>query len=1346
MKWKTATATSLATFAGLALTQMALGAAGDLTPVQPVTGNAEAVSAGETGDTALILVAPTAVGTNVVGGYGITGTFQIQLLDNTGANIGAAINIPAADTTESVDAGAAGDVETGDVVQINVGPTLQLFGGAAYGFDIILNDGDASLDSLTMNVDGFPGQGDDTDTLDMTYEINRIGASVTQVLSNDSNMDGDIDELFIVVSSNPLNPDGSGVNSLVFPTNAGVANPNNTTNGALSVADFEFDDGATGTFANFGADEFGSADALANNQTFIKINIGDPTMSALSNGDVVRIASGGDVHDGTGTFAGGEVAVTSLTALSVDSAEWILAVGQGATVPASLQVSMNLAVSAAGDATFWNNGGMALIRSSGTVSDLTVTAAAVDGADNSKINLTVMSGGTDEIAADGLEGDGTAMDSGDSFDLEVDAAVGTPPSDIFGNALTGTSDTDITDGIAPTQSGALVGLDLNADGQLDAFAMGFDEPMDVSGGAPAGFTLTKLAATVHPYSLFLTNLATGEFDPTATANEATIVIAGDSTDEFPATTFSVDSDDTTNRLTTNNHVIVSFDPAAAAFQDAMMADATPGTFDVNWATAAFDATTAGLADGSGNAPGANLATTNISQEEASPLLSQVNHNTGDNETGGSQRITEQDGTAGDAANNNVGRFLFNEPLNAGATAANIDETRFRFGTGPNDLFAGGDFISVSGAGTNIVALADGSGSGFDVGDSATILSANGVEDANGNEFGSTTSGTTVGDATAPFIPLQLDVNGATILSAFLVDQDSDGFADIIRMFFTKDVASMVDNADFSVAGVAQADISVAVSTNIVTITLPTLAISAASPVNVTYNGAAAMAPIADASGNAVDAVNSTFAVSAIPTPNTDGEFTAVMNIAGTITGPDGNPAQAGTKVFGFIAVPVIKSVSGSMSSINFTVSDSSTLEAWTNWVLGIESDLYLYDDQGDMYFENEKFNDSQDSLQFVTAKFNATGSTWTAKGTTTSSGVDSQPDSVSTTNGRTTSGWDVLRSSDGTARSLISNGFSVGGQPIASSAVLLDDNGGYLLHMTAPESLFNGSSRLNAEGWPVIIVVELTTGERFICSSLTNGADNLGPIPFGASQLDQTNSGAALSDFPFNINLATNVGKNHAYPGWNLMGIGRDTGFADKSSDVPDILPRGVDENNVVLGTDVDLDNIFALNQFPWFVDSNGDGDWTSADDGDPFDGIRVDINCLDFIAFTMTSDGVQVASPATPAGITAFTGGYGYGLFNGSSSAWGMFMFGPSRGAGNIFNSADIADLNNNATLGWILNTASNSETAALFLSNNQADFNIEFNRTGAAAVDITTAATGGGDQTSVSSGQAYVTHYPEQ
>ena len=1346
MKWKTATTTVLATCAGLALTQTALGAAGDLTPIQPITGAFEVVSPGETGDSSLILLSPTAVGIDVVGGYGITGTFQIQLLDDTGANIGAPIDIPAGDVSEHTDAGAAGDVETGDIAQIDVGPTLQLFGGAAWGFDIILNDGDGGQDSLTVNADGFPGQGDDSDTNDTTFEIVRVQPTLSQALITDDNDDGDDDTLFLVFNFPSVGPADNTTTDLSFPTNAGVANPNNTTNGALSTADFEFDDQGDGTFVNFSADEFGSAAALADNQTFVQINIGDPTMSGLDVGDFVQVDANGDVRDGAGGFAGGSVAITNLTDLSIESAEWVLAVGQGATVPAALQVTMNLAVSAAGDATFWDG----LVRSSATMTDLSITAAAIDGTDNTKINLTVASGGTDEVAADGLEGDGTAMDHGDSFDLEVDAGTGTPPDDIFGNSLTGTFDVDITDGINPTRSGAIVGLDMDADGQLDAIGMTFDEPMDVSSGSSAGFTLTKLGATVHPYSLFLTNLATGEFDPTDAANQVTIDIAGDSTDEFQdsITGFSRTSGDTTNRLTTNNIVYVAFDPAMAAFQDDMMADATPGTFDVNWATVEYDAAMSGLADAAGNEPGSDLAATNVSAEEASPLLSQVNFNTGDNEAGGSQRVVEQDGVAGDDTTNNVGRFLFNEPLHVANTTNNIDETRFRFGNEATDLFAAGDFDSIEGAGNNIVVLTDSAGAGFEPGDSASILSSSGVEDANGNEFGSTTTGTSVGEATAPYIPLQLDVNGATILSAFLVDQDADGFADIIRMFFTKDIANTVDDADFSVSGVAQDDISVSVSGNIITITLPTLAISASSSVSVTYNGAAATEAIADSSGNEVDAVNTTFTVEAIPSPNADGEFTAVMNIAGTITGPDGELAPAGTKVFGFIAVPVIKSATGTTrTGIRFTNTDNSSLSAWTNWLLGIETELYLYDEQGDMYFENSKFNDFQDSLQYVTARYNANGSTWTARGETTPSGSDSQPAAVSVTNGSTTSGWDVLRSSDGTARSLMSNGFVVNGQPIASSAVLLDDNGGYLLHMTAPESIFNGTSRLNAEGWPVIIVVELTTGERYICSSLTNGADNQGPILFGAQQRDQDSNGGALTDLPFNINLATNVATGTAYPGWNLMGVDRNAGFADRSSDIPDVLPRGVTSGNVVLGTDVDLDNVFALNQFPWFIDSNGDGEWTSADDGGtPFGDIQVDINCLDYVAFTMTSDGVSVASTTAPAGITAFTGGYGFGLFNGSTDSWGMFMFGPSVGSGTIFNSSDVADLNNNATLGWILNTAANSETAANFLTNNQADFNIEFNRTSASMVDITTAATGGGDQEEVNSGQAYVTHYPEQ
>jgi len=1305
--------------------------------------NIEAVSPGEAGDSALILVSPVAIGANVVGGYAITGTFQIQLLDNTGVNIGAAINIPAADVTESVDAGAPGDVESGDIVQIDVGPTLQLFGGSAYGFDILVNDGDASVDSLVIDPDGFPGQGDDSDGTDTTYEINRTPPTLSQALLNDSDDNGDFDELFLVGNFAGLGPDDSVMNSFVFPTNAGVANPNNTTNGALSTADFEFDSGGDGMFMNFTADEFGGADALADNQTFIRIAIGDPTMSALGLGDQVRVSAAGDVRDGTGAKSSNAVTVTELTPIAIDSAQWVAEVpAGGGPVAGALQVQLNLAASSAGDATFWNN----LVRSSGTMTDLSVTGAAINADDNTIIDLAVASAANDAVGADGLEGDGTGMDDGDSFDLEVDAMTGTPFDDIFGNAFTGTADVDITDGINPTQGGNLFGLDMDGDGQLDAFGMAFDEPMNISAADSMGFTLTKLGATVHPYSLFLTNLGMGEFDPTAMVNEATIDIAGDATDEFQdsITSFSTDSSDADNRLGIGDIVVVSFDPGMAAFQTNMMEDATPGTFDVDWATAAFDAMMSGLTDENGNVPSASLGATNISEEQAEPVLAQVNFNTGDNEAGGTQRITEQDGTVGDDDTNNVARYIFNEPLDDVDTAANIDETRFRFGSSAAELFSNGDFVAVEGDGDNIVVLEDTAGAGFSVGDSATILDENGVEDANDNEFTSETAGVTVEDATAPFIPLQLDVNGASTLSAFLVDQDSDGFADIIRMFLTKDIATTVNDEDFSVTGVDQDDISVSTSGNIITISLPMGAIPASTTLTVTYNGAAADEPIADANGNAVAAVNTNFSVEAIPTPNVDGEFTAVMNIAGTITGLDGNPAPAGTKVFGFIAVPTIKSVSGSTGNITFAVDDDSSMEAWTNWYLGLSQYIYMYDDQGGMFFENFKDDEDQDSIQFVDPRISSSGVSWTARGVTTPGGGDSQPFDVRAQNGTARIVWDVLRSGDGTASSLYDDGFDVGGQPIASSAVLLEDGGEYLLHMTAPVSALNGASRLNAEGWPVIVVVELTTGERFAVSGLLNAADNQGPILFGANQLDQTSNGQALTDLPFDVNLQNNVGVASAFPGWNLVGHDRNSGFAARSNDIPDVLPRGVASNDVVLGTDTNLPSTFALNQFPLFVDDNGDGEWTSADDGDPFDGIVVDINCTDYIAFTMTSDGVQVASPRSRAGILTFVGGYGYGLFNGSSDNWGIFQFGPQISAGNIFNSSDVADLNNNATLGWILNTAANSESATNFLTNNEADFNIEFNRTSATMVDITTAATGGaGDQAAVNRGQAYVTHY---
>jgi hypothetical protein len=1343
MTFRTAAATTLAGLAGLAGGSSAMAAAGDLSPVQAIVNtDFEVVSAGGTGNTAIIIVSLNDVGVNVASAYDTDGVFQVQLLDATGANLGGLINIDADDVSEHTDAGTAGTAESGDLVQINMSPVIQTFGGAAYGFDIIFNDGDAGDDSLVVDPDGFPGEGDDSDSNDTSFEINRTAPTLTQGLLENTDADPEFETLFLVFNFEPLGPGDDQVNSLAFPSNAGVANPNNTLAGSLDLNDFEWSTNGL-TWNPFTAADIASVGAIADGQIFVQIDIGDPLTTNLSVGRFVRVVpASGNVTDGTGLLSTGSSAMTALAALDVSSAQFLATVDAGAGPIADVvEVTMNVALATPGNAAFWDG----LVRSSATATDLTVTDADLDPSDSTKVLLAVQSGGTDSIAADGREGDGTQVDDGDSFDLEVDAMTGVPPTDIFANPFSGTADVDIDDGIAPQVTGALVGLDVNGDGVLDAIGIPFSEPMDVANADDAGFTLTSLAVTTHPISLFQTNLATGLLDPTDVANERTLV--GANTFQDAITTYALESEDDDNRLTTDNAVVVNFNPAVASFQDASMNDASPGTFDVDWAAVVIDASSSMLGDANGVAYADDLALTNVSEEEAPPFLAQVRYNAGDNELGGTQRVTEQDGVVGDADDNNIARFVFSEPLDTVATAANIDESRFRFGTGGGDLFSSGDFVGVEGAGDNVVRLDDTQAAGFDPGDAASILSNSGVEDANGVVFDSTAASVTVDDSTAPYIALQKDVNGDDVLSAFLIDQDSDGFADLIRLVFTKDIGSTVDDADFSVQSVDQGDTSVSTSDNVVTIALPSLAITQNSTVTVTYNGSAAAEPIADSDGNEVAAINAAFNVQAIPTPEADGEFTEVMNVSGVITGPDGGLADAGTKVFAMIAAPVVKDIRGTQSSVTFSVSDPDSTAAFTNWVLGLSEFVYLYDSQGDMFFQNVKRNDSQDSLQLVTPKFTSFESvTWTGKGVTTPGGVDSVPAAVTSTTGTTRLAWDVLRSGDGTAASLFNDGYDPEGAPIVSSTVLTADDGSYLLHVTAPVSALNGTSRLNAQGWPVIIVVELPTGERYIATSLTNASDAGGPILFGAQQRSQTSAGDALSDVGFDINLQTGVNIEQVHPGWNLLSNDRNSGYAKASANVPDVLPRGLTSTNVVLGTLLNIPNDQALSQFCFFIDDDGDGLWTSGDDDSSrLDSVLVDVNCTSYIAFVMNSDGVAVSSPRSPGGITTVVGGYGLGVLNRSSDTWGAFQFGTRISQGTVFNSADIDDLNNTATAGWALVTAANSQTPAAFLTANSADFIIEFNRTSDTAVNITTFdSAGDGDAGGVNRGQAYFVHFP--
>ncbi len=1106
----------------------------------------------------------------------------------------------------------------------------------------------------------------------------------------------------------------------------------NSTVGNLTDVDFESSATAMGMFAPFANVAFPGNPTIIGGNRALQFNIamGQENL-APAIGQFARIALAGgppavnaDIEDLANNIATDQTArqISAVTTPTITNAAWIdpILLGGDTTGTVRVNFSANLNNAAIGNLAFWQNVMNSILPSSG-MTDLTVTAvAAFDPTFPASVFLTVTSGGTDSVAQDGRAGVAGGLNPV-TYSLSLDTTVGTPPQDFLGTPITGNPSVPIGDMIPPTEVGDPFTLDENGDGVIDAFAWDFNEPLDSSMLSAAGFTLTKIAGTVHPFALFLENLANGITNPVDAMNQATIAVNGDMTDEFQSaiTGFAVVSQDTTgmNRLQQNNRLIIRFNSgmidwdndgnAGASDTDG---EATPGTFDTDFATILINATTSGVRDSASNTPFANVNNGGTIDDGASAIIARVDFNTGDNVAGGMQKPSEQDGAVGDDPTNNTAVIIFNETVNIGG----IDKTRFRFGNSAAERFGAGDASTLTGG--NVLTLANGGG-GFDPGDIFNVDADNGVVDAAGNDFeGASGSSLVVEDVTAPYVVLQQDINGAIIHSAFLGGIDANGFATTLSMTFSSDVKAGTEGAttDWTIAGVGNPT-TVTLNGNIITLTFPTNLISADVPVNVTYNGAAAAMRLAAAGGamGAVAAMNDTFAARRVPTPNVDGEFTSIMDIAGTINTDSTTVAPAGTKVFGMAAVPRAQSARVTMNGITATIDDNASLDAITNVILGLEVDLFLLIDDEEMFFRNDKTEEGfVDAIVSITVSATSLTSV-RLTGAGSSSGTGSV--AVRVTGGTVVICWDVLRSTDGTAFNLVNKGYKVGGQPIVSSAVVTGDDGRYLLHMTAPIRAFN--ALVEATGVPIIMVVELPTGERFPVTSLLNAIDGLGAISFRALNRQNTpfNSDANLV---FNPNLA-NVGTQTLYGGWNIMPFDRNSGVETRANSV--LRPAGV--TAVTVAT---LINSNPLDQFVYFLDTNNDGMWTSADDdATRFDGIAVSTRCLGLFTFVMNSNGVRTGDT-----IAAFTGGYAAGIFNPVADGGmnpvsvGVFQFGPPIAASTVFtaNTGTGSFPTGNVTLGWALVTSPTTSAPGSFLTANGSDFLIIFNRTGHAAVEIGT------------------------
>ena len=733
--------------------------------------------------------------------------------------------------------------------------------------------------------------------------------------------------------------------------------------------------------------------------------------------------------------------------------------------------------------------------------------------------------------------------------------------------------------------------------------------------------------------------------------------------------------------------------------------------------------------------------------------------TGDNQVSGNnnQYLREiQNGNTGNApassglgdqlANNRLGIFA-SEALAAAPTDANTTETSITYGP-DGTPFANGDVFAFGIANGAVLGENGNHTADLAPGNTFNVGAGAGWTDADGNAF--TVSNGTISDNVAPYLPFSQALDGSVVYAAFLVDSDADGFADECRMTMNQNIdGTTLDVTDFTVAGFGGVITAVAVDgTNgkVVILSFTDGQISMTSTINVTYNGTTDASLVnsdtgAGEPGVPTSNVDATFDAADIVAPSAETQSVAIMPINGTIT-IGGVPAPRGTKVFAMNAIPTAYRATATHNNVRWTQSvddDSSSMEAFTNVLLGLEAFIYSHrDDDNYQWYDNYK--DGTDDTTFedvIGVTLNVRSfSNITFQGNGQTSG-----DKV--TNGSLQLCWDVMRSSDGTVDNFYSSGYQVGGNPIFSATVVTSDDGTYNLHHSAPIAAFNGRSTLDSIDLPVIVVVETPDGNRFACSSLLTSIDmtNLegGPLLFSAHNRTQDGS-EAFDATQFDCELDY-VGSQTIYQGWNLEGFPRVGGWARASGNRPQ-LPSGVTTNDVFVGTG--LPAVGALDQFVFWDDNDDDGVWNISDDSsssDLLDSIVIDSSCFAHFWFNMTSFGVQMGASATN-----MVGGYGFGFFNNDSSEYGCFQFGAPLSSGDIFGSGDFN--NSSSNQGWFLgtNTTTYSPATGFFTANGDADYIITFENMGSGDIDVSSHANGAAgnanNTATVEDGQALFVH----
>ena len=827
-----------------------------------------------------------------------------------------------------------------------------------------------------------------------------------------------------------------------------------------------------------------------------------------------------------------------------------------------------------------DSAGVELDQDADSVADFVVTQVIGYQTDTSDVvkgvNVQFNQNDMSATAAQGVTTDAKTFVGGNP--IYVAARTGTVDiTDIFGGSLTTTAGTEnvalVTDKTAPEIS-FVASNDVSGNGRPDSIKFGTSEA--IVGTSSAGLHLETVGNTL----------------------DSNLVVVGGTTIDITSIGFaSIDA---------------VFDPAAVDWDgdgNAGTADtdgeATPGGGDGDGATAwgkgVYTAASGNVIDVSAASNALADFDQTMTKDGVGPVLDAVLFKTGDNNVLAAgfyaDSFTELDNNPGDQTENDIYEFYFSEGV--ANSIANFNPTFVfdgdvplspRLGRGANDIVASGSVIQI------VAGTADGSGT-YTVGSEIRLLAGSGIADDAENAAVAGTATTTQG--TKPYVLQHTTISGATVLGAYAIDPDLDGFFEELQLNFNTEIDTTTDApvaSNFEIRDFAG-------SVTGVTVGSPWLILSITDnllkhlPVNLVYTAnSAANQEISDGTNDAVDTGTAGIAVNSVEQPlmNTGEVYT--MDAYGTVTdcetdrkvdgqvvgciaGDKGETAPMGSKVkfYGTRLIPT--SVVVKTKNITAKLSGSA-ISALSDYFLGYSPYVYFSTQgactsHGDLHNCDWMFLSSPSATE-ITGCCDAD----LIQVTVTSDGTRCSGSGIQTCS--------ISRSWVPATPPYVS---CLYGHPsdCSASTAMVDNTGNYVAHISDERAYI---------GNPIIGVYERPTGERFMFTNAVAGTNFTtaasGAITFGPEAFANKSNGdlgpgqsdpAPPLNYPVDIN---NMQYQVVYPGWNPWPMTRTSGYYTGSASN---LPMRAKDSGTEVGNNYNLGSSFDMNQtFAGYADSTKSG------------------------------------------------------------------------------------------------------------------------------------------------------------